>query len=192
MAYQTPYGEPTKIEAGDLVRWKLSLADFPATTESWTLKYYLVPTTGTPITITASADTTIVDDYLVNVATTTTANWTAGTYYWDAYVSKSGARHFIGRGVIEIEGDMSVVTTADQRTDAKIIYDALIASYTDRATRPEKAYSLQAAGRSFTFKTDEEYQKAIEYWGNKVKQEAWQDAINAGKGGGNHIRVRFT
>jgi len=183
MAFEVPLTEPDEIIAGDLVTWKRVLADFPAST--WTLAYYLRSDTGGDAeTVTAAASG---DDHLVSEAAATTASWVVGTYYWTARVTSGSSIHTICEGVFKIKSDPAVVTTSDDRSDAKIIYDALIAAFKTRATRPEKQYSLQAAGRSFTFHTLDEWQKAIGYWKSIVDAETAQDLADKGKPTGNRI-----
>ena len=75
-----PSTEPSEIVAGDTLKFKKSLSDYPATI--WTLTYYLLKS-GTQITFSGTADCT---DHLINVANTTTAGWTAGIYKYESYI----------------------------------------------------------------------------------------------------------
>lgn len=187
MSYQVPIIEPKTITLGDLASWRRVLGDYPAST--WTLTYYLRnSTSGDAETITAGSDG---DDHLISVAAATTATWAAGTYYWKAIVSSGLERYTVDEGTFIIESNPAVTTTDDSRTDAKIILDALIAAFKDRASRPEKQYGIAAAGRNFTFHTLEEWQKAIAYWSNVVKSE--EDAVLAAKGKntGRRILIKF-
>jgi len=187
MAHPIPTTELDEVIIGDLVTWKRELSNYPAS--DWTLTYYLRSgTDGDEETITATASG---NDHLVSVAAATTAAWVAGTYYWTAIVSSGSERYTICDGTIKVKSNPAVTTTTDNRTDAKIIYDALIALIKDRATRPEKQYSLQAAGRSFTFHSYEEIQRAISYWKSVVDAEVAQALADKGKNTGRRILVQF-
>jgi len=70
-----PTTEPLSFRAGDTVKWKKSLGDYPAT--SWTLKYFLVIQSDQKI-ITASADGT---DHLVTITAAASAGYAVGRYF---------------------------------------------------------------------------------------------------------------
>ena len=74
-----PTTEPAAVNAGDTVRWRRALADYPASA-GWALTYTLLNAAG-KITITASAQG---DDHLVSVPAATSAGWAAGDYAWRA------------------------------------------------------------------------------------------------------------
>ena len=78
--------EPTQIIAGDRLIWKRTDLGTDYANGSYTLKYSarLEGTGSTEIEITASASG---DDYLVEIASGTTASYTAGHYHWQAYIT---------------------------------------------------------------------------------------------------------
>ena len=79
--------EPEKIVAGDRFIWKRSDLNADYANSVCTLKYSarLEGTGSTEIEITASASG---EDYLVEVASATTASYTAGTYRWQMYITR--------------------------------------------------------------------------------------------------------
>ncbi len=167
--------------------WRKVLGDYPA--DTWTLTYYLRSgTDGDEETLTATADG---QDHLVSEAAATTAGWVAGTYYWSAIVSSGASRHTICTGSLKIKSNPAVTTTTDDRTDAKIILDSLVTAFKTRATRPEKKYTIQAAGRTFEFHTHEEFRREIAYWKSVVANEEAQAKADKGENTGNRILIRF-
>ena len=114
MAAPTPTTEPTSLNAGDTAKWLKTLSDYPAT-DGWTLTYTLINGSN-KITFSASASNL---DYLVNVASTTTAGWTAGSYSWRSQVSKSGEVYTIESGTITVQPAFSA-NTLDNRSFARI------------------------------------------------------------------------
>ena len=80
MAYDIPTDIPTLFTAGDTLKFTKELADYlPA--DGWTLTYSLVKSSAQ---IQFSASDNGDGTHLVNVATTTTDDWTAGDYRWQA------------------------------------------------------------------------------------------------------------
>lgn len=146
MAYDIPYDEPTIFAAGDRVEWKRNFASYPIS-EGWSLTYYLrANLAGGQIDITA---TTSGNDFLVDLAPTTTANYTAGTYFWQAFVSKSGDRKPVDSGRIDIlENPIDITQPKDGRTHARRVLDSINAVLEGRATHDQQRYVLQAVGRS--------------------------------------------
>ena len=80
--------EPEKIVAGDRLIFKRTDLGTDYANGSYTLKYSarLEGTGSTEIEITASASG---DDYLVQVNSLTTASYVAGTYQWQAYITRN-------------------------------------------------------------------------------------------------------
>ena len=121
MAAPIPQVEPQSLRLGDTASWSRSLADYPASA-GWVLSYALVKS-GTRITFTASASG---DDHLVSVSAATTAAWTAGTYQWQARVSKAGEAYTIGTGSIELLVDFATQASGyDARSHARKTLEAI-------------------------------------------------------------------
>lgn len=143
-----PTREPEEIIAGDRIAWKRSDLNTDYSNALYTLSYVLRLEGGgaTSYTITATASGT---DYLVEVASVTTAAYTAGRYQWQAYITRTSdsARVTLESGSLEIVPNRSA-STADPRSHAKIVLDAVEAVLENRATKDQMSYSI--AGRSLS------------------------------------------
>lgn len=180
-----PTTEPTQIIAGDTLAWSKTLDDYPAN-DGWTLTYYLRGPAAYTITTTA--------DDAAHVAAATTAEtslYTPGEYRLFGFATTGSTRYKVYEKPVTVFADVASNTgTLEIRSDARIIYDALIELQKQRATRPELQRSIQAAGQSFTYKSDKEIGEAIDKWGAVVKAEEEEDSgtpVSAGK----DIVVRF-
>ena len=121
-----------------------SFSDYPAS-GGWTLTYALVNTSN-KIAITASADG---DGHLVEVAAATTVAYVAGTYDWQAYVTKDPERYQVDSGVMEILPDFAVQTGGyDARSHVKKVLDALEAMIEGKASQDQLSYAI--GGRSIS------------------------------------------
>lgn len=185
MAHEIPYAEPLSVTVGDLVTWKRTLSDYPATT--WTLTYALTKS-GTQITITGTASGT---DHLVSVAKATTANWTAGTYAIQGYVTSGSERYQVFSGTITLLPNLAAQTGGyDNRSHAKKVLDAIETVLESRAGKEvlswsglEQSFSLIPTADLITMR--DKY---------RVEYQAEQAADNIARGLGNkrNVFTRFT
>lgn len=178
---------PTTLVAGDTLSWSTSLPDYPATA-GWVLTWRLVPTTGTPYTITCSASGA---DHLANVAPATTAAYAPGRYTLSGTVSLSGARYTVATGQITVTPDLGAVTAGvDTRSSARQALDAC-----DEMLRTfgEKAYlqSIAIGDRAKTFRSPGDFLAYRSRLQAEVARE--QAAVTRAAGGANPARlyVRF-
>ena len=185
MATTTPTTEPASVTAGDTITWQKSLADFPAGT--YTLKYRLLNAAG-KIDITATASGT---DYLVSVSSTTSATYTAGDYDYLAWVEKSGERYSVGSGRITVLPNLAALNTYDGRSDARQIYELLVAAYKTATTSRAYVAEYEIAGRRMKFNGKADWLTEINYWKAQVAAEDRAAKIAAGMGGGSRVLVRF-
>ena len=112
MSAAVPTREPLEIFAGDSIHFTKTLADYPAGT--WTLAYRILSQKGAAdLTWTATADGT---DHEVEVATTTTDDYTPGEYWLIGYVTYLTERVQIYRGKFSILADPATVDHYDGRT----------------------------------------------------------------------------
>lgn len=186
MSASIPSIEPTEIIAGDTIAWTKDLSDYSAA-DSWVLTYYFLGPQKQTVIASASGS-----EHSISIPATTTATWAFGKYKWTAYASKSGARYKVGEGTIEVvQNPASVTGFTDARTPARRILDALMVTMEQSAGRPEQSYSLQAAGRSFSFRTLADLMTAIQFWQAEVKRETDAEKITRGEGTGKNIFVRF-
>lgn len=175
------------LVAGDTLNFTTAGGDYPASS-GWSLVYKLLPrTSGTGITISSSASG---DDHLVQVAPATTAVWTAGTYSWVCYATKSGERHTLQQGTCEIRPDPGVVSTLDNRTPARKALDAVdtaLASYGAKAYTQE----IEIAGRRQRFASATDFLAFRARLQAEVRQEEAAVDIAAGRRPRNQILARF-
>ena len=169
-----PTTEPSEIIAGDTLKFKKSLSDYPAAT--WTLTYYLVKTS-IQITFAGTADGT---DHLISVANTTTANWTAGIYKWESYISKTGERYKIARGTIEIKPNLAAQTAGyDARSHVKKVLDALDSLLEGKASRD--VMNITIGGQSISKLTPDELRRWRNEYRSHYQAEIEKENIKNGK-----------
>lgn len=141
-----PTREPAQLTLGDRWLWKRTDLGVDYPPDSYALKYSLRLHTagGTEIEITANESGA---DYLVEVASATTAAYTAGRYAWTAYITRSAdsQRVVVGTGTVDVIANRDTATT-DPRSHARIVLDAIQAVIENRATVDQQEYSI--AGRS--------------------------------------------
>jgi hypothetical protein len=104
--------------------------------------YRLVPTSGSAITFTATADGS---GYTVTVLAATTAGWAAKDYAWSAYVTKAAERYTVDSGVVTVLPDPGQATGIDRRSHARKVLDAIEAVLEGRASKDQVQYRSTAA-----------------------------------------------
>lgn len=184
MAAEIPSIEPTEVFAGDTVSWTKDISDYPATL--WTLTYYLRGPADIDIAATASGR-----EFLVSKTAAQSAAWAPGLYHWRAFVSDADERYLVGEGEMTVSANPVGKMTFETRSINKQILDALETAMLGRASRTEKGYSIEAAGRSFTFHTHEELIMAIEKFRGWVQQEEDAKKVARGENTGKNILIRF-
>ena len=185
MGYTIPEIEPEEIIAGDLITWKKSLSDYPASA-GWTLKYSLRGG-GTTIDIIATVDG---DDHLISIPKATTAAWQAGTYRWQSYIEKGAERYTLNFGTIIIKPSFeALAANYDTRSHVKKVLDALESIIAGKATADVAQYTI--AGRSLTKFSPEELIKWRDYYSDKYQTELSRENIKNNKAARNRIKVRL-
>lgn len=143
-----PEKEPASPIAGDRWAWKRTDLGIDYDPSLYTLKYSarLEGTGTTEIEITATADGT---DFVIEVDAATTGAYTAGTYQWQAYITRDSdsERVSVDNGTMEVVPNRDAATT-DPRTHAKIVLDAIEAVIQGRASSDQMSYTIE--GRSLT------------------------------------------
>lgn len=91
-----PKVEPTRISAGDTLKFTRELADFPAST--WTLRYYLYNSEHA-FNFASSADG---DTFSIDVAKAATALWKPGEYKLSGVVSTADEQYTIYDGLLTV------------------------------------------------------------------------------------------
>lgn len=177
-----PTTEPAELIAGDTIEWKRSLSDYKASA-GWTLKYALRGASNINLISTASGD-----DHLINILAATSANYTAGTYAWAAYVEKGSERRTIDKGHLEIKADLSTATTYIDRlrqleADIVAINQFLGSNY--------KYSSYSIAGRSMSSHSITDLFLLRNNMQKELIKLRNQEALSRGKASSNKIYVRF-
>lgn len=186
---EMPTGEPSEVVVGDTWTWKRDdlAVDYPPA--SYALSYFLKieGSTVSPISLTASESG---NEYQVTVAAATTAGYTAGTYRWDAYMTRSSdsARVRIGFGQLVVLPNRAT-STADPRSHAQKVLAAIEALLEGRSTQDVNSYSIK--DRSLSKMTAEELVQWREYYRREVNREKINERARLGKSTGRTMAVRF-
>lgn len=183
-----PTREPERLTAGDRWLWKRTDlgADYPPATYS--LKYALRKhETAAEIEITANESGS---DYLIEVASTATVNYSAGRYVWQAYIIRTSdsERLLIGTGTLEVLANRDTANT-DPRSHARKTLDAIEAVIENRATVDQQEYSI--AGRSLKRTEIADLLVLRDRYRADVRAEEQAEKIKQGMGGGGRILVRL-
>lgn len=181
-------GEPAEIVVGDYLQWKRSdlVSDYP--TDQYTLNYIgRIAQGGNEINITATGQT---DHYLIQVASTVTANYTPGDYHWQAEIVRNSdsARHVISRGHSIVIPDLDV-NNADPRSHAEVMLSKIESLLSGKADSDVSNYSIQ--GRSLTKMSLAELMEAREAYDGLVKAEKAKLDAKYHRQTGATIMVRF-
>lgn len=181
----TAITEPTRVTAGDTVTWLKSLSDYPATS-GWVLSYTLINGTA-KITATTTASGA---DHLVSIAAATTAAWAAGTYTWQAVVTKAAERYTVGQGTMVVAPDLAAAATYDTRTSARKALDAVnVLMETYGAKAYMQGYEIN--GRKQQFHTPGDFMAFRSKLVAEVASEDSAARLKAGLSPRNQIAVRF-
>jgi len=180
MSVPTPTTEPTTFRAGDLLSWSKSLLDYPAS-GGWTLAYTLI-NAAAKITINASASGA---DFLISIAASVTAAYTAGSYRWMARVTKGTDIYTVAEGMIEILPNLAALSTYDGRTHAKKMLEAIEAAYEGKASTTQ--LQLEINGRRIINFTPADLIKWRSFYQAEVAKEA--DADSFARTGINRRRI---
>ena len=186
-----PTQEPDLLVVGD--RWTWRRPDLAATYDpaDYALTYEYHEDSGGggshKFALTATETT---DDYIIEIASATTASYATGDFHWYAFITRTSdsERIAVDDGYAKIELNFAD-TNADHRSHAKKVLDAIEAVLENRASQDQMSYSI--AGRSLarmsiddlmTFRNRyrAEYNEELKRWRVKNKQDT-----------GNTIKVRF-
>ena len=181
--------EPKNIVAGDRLIWKRTDLNADYANSAYTLKYSarLEGTGSTEIEITASASGS---DYLIEVASAVTANYTAGTYRWQAYITRSSdsQRLTLDSGTWEIIANRDAATT-DPRSHPRIMVEKIEAVLEGRAGGDVASYSIN--GRSLTKIAISELMEWRDRYRAEYLREVRKERARNGKVTGSTVLVRF-
>ena len=181
--------EPETIVAGDRLIWKRTDLNADYANSAYTLKYSarLEGTGSTEIEITASASGS---DYLIEVASAVTANYTAGTYRWQAYITRNSdsQRLTLDSGTWEIITNRDAATT-DPRSRSRTMVEKIEAVLEGRAGGDVASYSIN--GRSLTKIATPELMEWRDRYRAEYLREVRKERVRNGKETGSTVLVRF-
>lgn len=179
-----PLGEPLRVVAGSTYKWRRNLPNFlPA--DSWVLSYgFSNGEQQDSLTATNYGDGT----HLATLTLTATGDWDPGDWEWRAYVTKSGERYDVGRGVFPVEADIAS-EAKDIRSNVKRVLDAINAMLEGKATNDQQSMSI--AGRSLSRMSWDELMRARRTYKRLHRDEIAAARRNMGLSGGTRLKVRF-
>lgn len=139
------------------------------------------------VTITPSGS-----QFSVEITAATTANWTAGDYWYAVYCGKTlwSERYTAETGTVKILSNLSAVsTTYDNRTHAKKTLDAIEAVIEGRASIDQMMYMI--AGRQLSRTPIADLLALRDYYRRQYVLEQQAEKIKRGESSGRNIMVRF-
>ena len=181
--------EPEVLTIGDRWVWKRTDlgTDYPPSSYALSYSARLQGAGSTNISITASE---IGDNYVVEVASNTTVSYTAGTYSWSAFITRSSdsQRILIDSGEWEIRTNLAT-STADPRTHAEKMVDHLESTLESLAQKLTTSYSV--SDRSNTLTSMEDVRNPLDYYKGKVKSEISKARVKSGLRTSSNLLLRF-
>lgn len=155
--------EPHKLIAGDSIRWRRILPDYPPV-DGWTLQYKLV-SLGQKHTIEASGDG---NGYQVNLTSLDTSAWAAGEYQLVAMVSRDDDRHTVGSQRVIVKPNPASADY-DPRSHAEKMLSALREQLQKKATKGKQSVTVD--GQTVTYATWDEMVNAEQYYRGRVNRQ---------------------
>ena len=182
---------PDVLYVGDRWVWKRSVmvSDYPVATYELKYSFRLLTSAATEIAITTS-ESSSPEEYLVEVASSTTATYTAGDYtYQENIIRSSDSERFVYiTGIVTVEPDLDT-NTSDPRSNARKILDGLQAMLENRASIDQMSMSI--AGRSLSRMTPAEIRDWERHYKYLVSLETKKMRIKKGQPTGYEIKVKF-
>ena len=184
-----PTVKPDILTVGDRWVWKRTDlgTDYPPSSYALSYNARSQGAGSIAISITASESG---DDYLVEVASATTASYTAGTYSWSAYITRSSdsQRIQIDSGDFVIKTNLAT-STADPRTQPEQMVDHLESILESLAQKLTTSYSV--SDRSNTLTSMEDVRNQLDYYKGKVKSEINKARVKSGMRTDSNLLLRF-
>ena len=184
-----PTTEPEVLTVGDRWVWKRTDLGSTYAPSSYALTYNarLLGTGSTTFSITASESGT---DYIIEVASSTTASRSVGVYAWNMYITRSSdsERIALDSGKFEVKDNLAT-SSADQRSHSAKMVDYLEATQESLAQKLTTAYSI--SDRSNTLRSMDEVSTQLNFYRAKYDREIMKDRAKSGRRTGQNILVRF-
>jgi len=178
---------PARIVAGDAIDEEYTLGDYPA--DEYTMSWALVQSGQTPIAWTGGADG---ETHTLQVAGATTADYPAGTWNIQCYVTDAGGeRTTLAEGQIEIRADFAAAdSTLQALSEAEQIRDAALATLKGIASMEQKTVTIE--DRQVQFMGPDELRATIDWADRRIAVLKKQVDLRHGRGKSNLIRARFS
>ena len=184
-----PTTEPEVLVIGDRWVWKRTDLGSTYAPSSYALSYRarLLGSGSTNFSFTASESGL---NYVLEVSSSTTVNYTAGVYAWNSYITRSSdsERIAIDSGKFEVKTNL-VTSEADPRTHASIMVDNLESTLQSLAQKLTTAYSI--SDRSNTLRSMDEVESQLNIYRARKDREIMKDRAKSGRRTGQNILVRF-
>ena len=177
---EIPAVEPLTVTAGDTVRWRRTLAAYPADA-GWVLTYTLL-NAAARIVIPAAA---VGPAHEVSVAASITGTWSAGDYAWRAQAARAGDVFTVLDGRMAVRPSFGAAPM-DTRSSARRALEAVEAYLHDPTNLAAAKYAI--AGRSL------DRIPLPELWSHRdrLRVEVAREDATAGAGlARGRIQVRF-
>lgn len=141
---EIPTIEPREFAIGETLVWRSSFPDYsPA--EGWALTYYFRGPT--KFDVVAATDDENPDGFKSTLPATESEKCIAGTYFWQAWVSKDADKYRLASGeTVAVPGLPTEDAKFDGRIVAKRILDAIDAVMEGKATKDQQQYTIAAGG----------------------------------------------
>ena len=182
-----PQREPLALIAGD--RWSWKRLDLTEYSTGYALSYSarLEANGGEEITISASVSGT---DFIVEVASGTTAAYPSGMYHWQAYITRASdnERVTIDSGTFNVHPNRDLETT-DPRSHAKLALDTIEKAIISRLNHTNESYSIN--GRSLTRTPLSELREIKNHYAGIYKAEQRRERVKNGLGHSGRLLTRF-
>ncbi|OGS01534.1 MAG: hypothetical protein A2V88_02600 [Elusimicrobia bacterium RBG_16_66_12] len=132
-----PYSIPTMFAAGETVKYRRAVPEYPAG-EGWTLKLYLAgPSAAVEVVAVA-----VGNEYDVTVTATVTAPLIAGSYEYRERVFKGAEVISVDSGRVQITPNIATATAGALQSWAEKALAAIEAELLIRAGKPTSRYSI--------------------------------------------------
>ena len=186
-----PTQVPSELQLGDFWAWKREdlVNDYPTSLYSLSYEFHEDSGGGGSHKFTATATETS-SAYIVEIASATTANYSAGDYKYYAFITRTSdsERITVDEGLTTVTLNFGT-TNADVRTHAKKVLDAIEAVIENRASMDQQSMSI--AGRSLSRMSIDDLMTFRDRYKAEYLKEVKIARIKNGLGSGNTIKVAF-
>jgi hypothetical protein len=186
--------EPTLIHAGETVKWRKSISDYPAN-DGWQLNYRIQGAATSVAIAWATEITADGADFLVTVPAATSANWPKLEKLWlYGWVEKAGERQKVYYAQLTIRKSLhGDVANYDGRTHVQKVLDAIEATILGMASREEKSLRINSGGveKELELCSMEELIKLRQVYRHERQAEIAAENVAAGKASGRRVLSRY-